>query len=212
MATPAAAVWLQARSCRLINEKHWGKASVQRRINRAGPKWVEGLDKMVRGCKKKKWVRSLCSSRLYTPNLPLLCLSSFTTPPSLVPSLLFSPFSLLSHSPRPSTSPWSISGFTPTGLTKARALQKTRGLKAHKFRAVQHANVPSADKRAFNPAALLLSTPLLLSSLFLFHSTFFSHSFILFFFPRFAFMCVCLFIASILFLFLISCFCFYFCL
>lgn len=56
----------------------------------------------------------------------------------------------------------------PTGLTKAWALQETRGLKAHKFHAVQHANVPSADMRAFNPAALLLSTLLPLSSLFLF--------------------------------------------
>lgn len=41
--------------------------------------------------------------------------------------------------------------------------RKRRRLKAHKFHAVQHANVPSADKRAFNPAALLLSTPVLLS-------------------------------------------------
>lgn len=41
---------------------------------------------------------------------------------------------------------------------RPRLSRKTRGLKAHKFHAVQHANVPSADKRAFNPAALLLST------------------------------------------------------
>lgn len=59
---------------------------------------------------------------------------------------------------------------------KPRLSRKTRGLKAHKFHAVQHANVPSADKRAFNPAALLLSTTLPLSLLSRCHSASLSHS------------------------------------
>lgn len=44
-----------------------------------------------------------------------------------------------------------------------RLSRKTRRLNAHKFHAVQHANVPSAEKRAFNPTALLLNTLLPLS-------------------------------------------------
>lgn len=70
---------------------------------------------------------------------------------------------------------------------KPRLSRKTRGLKAHKFHAVQHANVPSADKRAFNPAALLLSTPLPLSLLPFCHSTSLSYSLILFFPSLFVF-------------------------
>ena len=121
-------------------------------------------------------------------------LSLAPTPPPPRP-----PLSLFHHSPCvPSFLSTRLSAFSPPspalpslpGLSvdlrqqvwqKTRLSRKTRGLRAHKFHAVQHANVPSADKRAFNPAALLLSTPLPLSLLSLCYSTSLPHSLVLFF-------------------------------
>lgn len=89
---------------------------------------------------------------------PLLSFPLFSPPPPL--SLLSSPALL----PLPGLSV----ELRQQVWQRPRLSRKTRGLKAHKFHAVQHANVPSADKRAFNPAALLLSTLLPLSLLTLY--------------------------------------------
>lgn len=117
------------------------------------------------GLQLKRWGRWLHFpfSLSRTPTLP----PSSTTPPSVFPGLSVDLRQMVWQRPRLS--------------------RKTRGLKAHKFHAVQHANVPSADKRAFNPATLLLSTLLPLSLLSLCHSP----SFFFLLFNLFFYVCLC---------------------
>ena len=107
--------------------------------------------------------------------LPLLSLPLFSSPPLIFLS-----------SPAPLPLPGLSVDLRQQVWQKPRLSRKTRGLKAHKFHAVQHANVPSADKRAFNPAALLLSTLLPLSLFSLCHCTSLSHSLRLLFFFLFS--------------------------
>ena len=107
-------------------------------------------------------------------------LPSFTTPLLSLP-LFFPPPLFLPSSPAPLPLPGLSVDLRQQVWQKPRLSRKTRGLKAHKFHAVQHANVPSADKRAFNPAALLLSTLLPLSLFSLCHSTSLPHSLVLLF-------------------------------
>lgn len=169
-ATPTA-VWLQARSCSLL-------MSV----------WLETRDCDVGFSEKDEEGDSAPPASIPPPPpslplspLPLLSFPLFSPPP---PPLFFL------SSPALLPLPGLSVDLRQQVWQKPRLSRKTRGLKAHKFHAVQHANVPSADKRAFNPAALLLSTPLPLSLLSLCHSACLSHSLVVFFLPSLFVFCV----------------------
>lgn len=125
--------------------------------------------------KRWGWLHSPCLSPRPPPRFPL------SPPPLLSLPLFSSPPLVFLSSPAPLPLPGLSVDLRQQVWQKPRLSRKTRGLKAHKFHAVQHANVPSADKRAFNPAALLLSTLLPLSLFSLCHSTSLSHSLVLLF-------------------------------
>lgn len=137
-----------------------------------------------------RWASVKKTRKVVTPpvSIPLAPTCSPSSPLPLLPFPLLSLSLLFPSSPALLPLPGLSVDLRHQVWQKPRLSRKTRGLKAHKFHAVQHANVPSADKRAFNPAALLLSTPLPLSllslchSISLFHSLFFSFSFFLYLF------------------------------